>query len=167
MLFVLSCNVCHVYMWYPLHYIMNEMKCHVWNVMSYHLSCVMNYVIFAMYTWCIYEICYGGKEKGNETTIMLWMKIMGPHACMYVMYIGILPRNVMLVRMRTFDIYVCHDIMWVFPFLRHPVTCNVLCRPTQTHGERTRARLVGPCACTWVVCGKVPCITPYPKLGRD
>ena len=75
---------------------------------------------------------------------MLGMKIMGPHACMYVMYIGILPRNVMLVRMRTFDIYVCHDIMWVFPFLRHPVTCNILSQPSQAQGVRVRARLVGP-----------------------
>ena len=50
---------------------------------------------------------------------------MGPHACMYVMCTEILLRYVMLVWMRTFNIYVRHDIMQKFPFLWCPTTCNV------------------------------------------
>ena len=41
-------------------------------------------------------------------------KSWGPHACMYVMCIGLLLHYVMLVWTRTFDIYVRHDIMRVF-----------------------------------------------------
>ena len=55
----------------------------------------------------------------------------GTLCMMYVMCIGILSRYVMLVWMHTIDIYVRHDIMQVFPFLRRMVTCNVLC-PTKS-----------------------------------
>ena len=72
------------------------------------------------------------------------MKIMGIHAYMYVMCIGILPRYVMLVRMHTFDIYICYDIMRVFPFLRRPVT-NVLCPTKSDLGGTIQVRLMGPC----------------------
>ena len=54
-------------------------------------------------------------------------KLWGPHACMYVMCIEILPHYVMLVWTRTFDIYVRHDIMRVFFFCgvsrRHTALC--------------------------------------------
>ena len=49
-------------------------------------------------------------------------KSWGPHVCMCVMCIGILSCYVMLVRTRTFDIYVRHDIMRVFSFLWYLVT---------------------------------------------
>ena len=85
----------------------------------------MDYVMFVMYTYCIYDIRYVGKEKWNEINVMLWMKIMGPNECMYVVCIGILPRYVMLVRTRMFNIYVSHDIMHAFSFLMCLVMCNV------------------------------------------
>lgn len=62
----------------------------------------------------------------NEINVMLWIKIMGPYACMYVMCIEIFFHYVMLVRTRTFAIYVRHYIMRVFPFLWRLVICNVL-----------------------------------------
>ena len=115
----------------------------------------MEHMVIAMYSWCICEICHGWEEKGKEINVMLWMKIMGPHACMYVMCIGILPRYVMLVRTCTFSIYVHHDIMQAFPFLWHPVTCNTLC-PTKLHpGVRIRAHLVSPWAHAWTVWGSI------------
>ena len=89
-------------------------------------------------------------------------KLWGPYACMYIMCIKMLPRFVMLVRTHTFDIYVCHDIMPAYPFLWHPATYNVLCQTMLDLGVHIRARLMGPCARTWTMCGEVPHIQPCP-----
>ena len=72
----------------------------------------------------------------------------------------------MLVRMRIFNIYVRHDIMWGFPFLWHPVTCNALCPIKSGPGGLYTSLSVGPCVRVWVTCGEVLHIQPYPKLER-
>ena len=73
---------------------------------------------------CVHVICHGRKEKWNE--LCYEWKSWGSHACMHVIYIEILLRYIMLVRTRTFDIYVHHDIMRAFLFLWQPATCNAL-----------------------------------------
>ena len=48
----------------------------------------------------------------------------------------------------------------------HPTTCNVLCTTKLGLGVRIRARLVGPCAHTWAVCGEVSYIQPCLELKK-
>ena len=67
------------------------------------------------------------RRKGMMLMLYCECKSWRPHTCMYVTCIGILLRYVMLVRIHTFVIYVCHDIMRAFRLLWHSVTCNVLC----------------------------------------
>ena len=83
------------------------------------MSCLGSYVMYEMmyknYVSIITDlICYEKMEvvlhhllchDGKYGDLM--------HNCVFT-FIGILIRHVMLVRMRTFDIYVCHDIMRVF-----------------------------------------------------
>ena len=109
----------------------------------------------SIYAWYIHEICYGGKEKGNEINVILWIKIMGPRTCMYVMCIVILPRYVMLVRMHTFDIYVRHVIMKTFSFMR--VQWYVLCCAWQSRPKGHVYKSIW-----WVhVCVRGPCVEKY------
>ena len=84
----------------------------------------------------------------------MWMicfecKSWEPHACMYVMCIGILPRYVMLVWTRTFNIYVHHYIMRASPFLWCPATCNKLCS-TKSGPSSTYTSSPGGYICTCV-----------------
>ena len=51
------------------------------------------------------------RNKGMILMLCYDFKPWGPHAFMYIMCIKIFPRYVMIVRTRTFDIYVRHDIM--------------------------------------------------------
>ena len=150
------CMSCMHVMSVTLYYEWNEMSCV--NVMSYHVKLRDGlhevFHVYMRHIWNMFE----RNEKGNEINVMLWMKIMGSHACMYVMCIGIPPYYVILVRTRIFDTYSCHDIMRVFSFLMRSVTCNVLCPIKSDQGIRIRARLVGPCVRTWAVCGEAPCI---------
>ena len=73
-------------------------------------------------------LCYDCKSVVDETRkeMMLMLcyecKSWGPHACMCVICIRILPHYVMIVLPRTFDIYVRCDIMRAFPFFWHLVT---------------------------------------------
>jgi len=143
-------------------YGMIGMKCYIFpcKVMWWIMWCL------SMYAWYIHEICYGAKEKGNEINVILWIKIMGPRACMYVMCIGILPRYVILVRMHTFDIYVWHVIMKTFSFMR--VQWHIWCCAQQSlaWGARIPIRVMGPCMHTWAVCRKVPCIQLCQELKK-
>ena len=76
---------CYVCMWYPLCYVMNEIKYHV-------MSCYGEVMWWIMWWWpciktCIYVICHWWKEKGNDGNIMLWMQIMGT-LCMYICHVN-------------------------------------------------------------------------------
>ena len=68
---------------------------------------------------------------------------------MYILCIKILPRYVMLVQTRNFDIYVHHDIMCAFLFLRRLVMCNVLC-VTKSDLEGTYTSPLGGSICAYV-----------------
>ena len=153
------CMSCMHVMSITLYYEWNEMSC----VKCYVLPCKVMWWI----TWsfsCIHDAYMKyvmSKRRKEMKYVILWMKIMEPHACMYVMCIGIPPYYVILVRTRIFDTCSCHDIMRAFSFLMRSVTCNVLCPIKRI---RIRARLVGPCVRMWAVCGEAPCIQPCLEL---
>ena len=69
---------------------------------------------------CIYDVyvCFHIEESKKEMILMLCydFKPWGSHTFMCIICMEILPRYAMLVQTRTFDIYVYHDIMRVFPF---------------------------------------------------
>ena len=61
----------------------------------------------------------------------------------------------------TFDSYVRHDIMQVFPFMRHPTTCNAL-SPTMVGPRGTYMSLLDQFICAYV--GRVRGSITYPIL---
>ena len=100
---------CYYVLQYPLRHVLNETKyyvCHVKLCDEYH--------VYMMY------ICTMSWMKGKNRMMLILCyvcKSWGSHACMYVTCIRMLPRYVILVQTRSFDIYFYHDIMWAFLFL--------------------------------------------------
>ena len=81
---------------------------------------------------------------------------------MYVYHVhGIIFHYVILVRARTFDIYVWHDIMSAFPFLWHPAMYNALCTIKSGLGG-TYTSPLGGSMCTYV--GRMWRSTTHPTL---
>ena len=81
-----------------------------------------------------------------------------------LMCTGILPCYVILVLMRTFHIYVCHDIMWAFPFcgIRQRVSTFSLTKPDS---EGTYLSSFG--GSMQVCVGRVWRSTTHPTLPRQ
>ena len=100
------CYVCDILLCHN----MNEIKNYVCHVMLCHVkSCYRLYEDRIWKSWwllCIRNshVCYDMDERKSEMILCFDFNLWEPHAFMFVMYIRILSRYVMLVRMCTFYI---------------------------------------------------------------
>ena len=113
------------------------------------------------------------KIKGNEVNVnvMLWMKNMKTscmYVCMYVCHVHRDTSPLCCVSTDSYIRYLCspwYHASFSFSMASDDVlTCYA--QPSQAQVVRIWARMVGPCARMWAVCGEVPHIQPWRKLKR-